>query len=87
MALYSLPNRYCYSGKCLSVFYLGQYVNRSHHSALPRKYLIATWLSFSQDKGIHVILGMFDRNAVARKMICEVINYRLGLILRLWMKS
>ena len=38
MVLYSLPNRYCYSGECLSVFYLGQYVNRSYHSPLPRKY-------------------------------------------------
>lgn len=25
-----------------------------------------------QDKGIHVILGMFSLNSIARKMICEV---------------
>ena len=31
-------------------------------------------LSFQQDKGIHVILGMFSRDAVTRKMICEVIR-------------
>lgn len=84
MALYSLPNIYYYSGECLSVFYSGQYLNSSHHSPLPRKYFVRQLtLSFSQDKGIHVILGMFDHNAVARKMICEVNNYRLGLILRL----
>ena len=28
--------------------------------------------SFQQDKGIHVILGMFSLNSVARQMICEV---------------
>jgi len=40
MAIYSLPNSYCLSGEYLSVFYSGQYVNRSHHSPLPRKYLV-----------------------------------------------
>lgn len=36
------------------------------------KSLIVFYSVSAQDKGIHVILGMFPRNSVARKMICEV---------------
>ena len=36
------------------------------------KSLIVFYFVSEQDKGIHIILGMFSLNSVAREMICEV---------------
>ena len=36
------------------------------------KSLFVFYFVSAQDNGIHVILGMFSLNSVARKMICEV---------------